>query len=309
MRNMTLWVGLSITLLMVAIGLFGPQWAPYEADYRLELDYFINEKGEPDMIAPPLPPGSPHLLGTDWDGYDILTIILYGAKYTVFLSLGIAFVRVFVGGALGMALGYFGRSPVERKGTTGVLGMLNGIPLFLIAYFILFRSSFNNYASPVFLSLVMAVILILVGLPSVTTTVMDKTRELKRRPYILASQSLGAGHWRMIRTHISLHLRESFLVLFVNEVIMVLTIFGQLAIFNIFVGGTIHSLGLSGTDYISRTNEWSGLIGEARYSMNSFQWMFWSPLTFYSTLIVGCYLVSKGLESYYKQKYSRYSHV
>ncbi|HZG87624.1 ABC transporter permease [Paenibacillus sp.] len=305
--NKTLLAGLMITAMMIAIGLVGPRLAPYDLEHQAEIKFYINEKGEADLIAPPVPPGALYPLGTDRNGYDLLTKILHGAKYTIFLALGIAFARVALGGVIGLFLGYFGKEAAKKPSGNGYLDVLNGIPLFLIVFFILYGISINPAVSPAALSMIMAVVFLVIGIPSVVATVKEKTAEIRERQFVLASRSLGVGHSRMIGRHLFPHLKESFLILFVNEIIMTLNLFGQLAIFNLFVGGT--TMTVDPVEYLSRTNEWAGLIGAARNGIYVYQWILFVPLAFYVTLIVGFYFVSKGLESLYKQKYSKFSHV
>jgi peptide/nickel transport system permease protein len=305
--NKTLAVGLLITLVMLFTALFGPQWAPYKLTDQVEISFFINDKGEGDIIAPPVAPSPDYPFGTDRNGYDILTKLLHGLKYTLFLSLGIALARVFVGGLTGMLLGFYREPSARGKRSIGSWNVLNGIPIFLVVWFILFGLSINPAVSPFDLALLMAVVLVIIGLPSVISTVRDKAAEIKERPFVLASRAVGASRWKLVRSHVFPHLKESLMILTVNEVILTLTLFGQLAIFNVFIGGTI--MNVDPVEYISRTNEWAGLIGAARNGIYVYQWILLIPLTAYVTLIVGFYFISKGLESLYKDKYSKHAHM
>jgi len=305
--NKSLLFGLFITVVMLIAALFGPQLAPHAPDHQVEIHFFINEKGESDLIAPPVAPSRDYPFGTDRNGYDIMTKLLHGAKYTVFLSVGIAFARVLIGGLIGLFLGYYGNAATAKRKQVPYWNVLNGIPVFLMIWFIVYGFSYNPTASPGYLAIVLGVIFVVIGLPAVVGPMREKAIEIKERQFVLASRSLGASHWTIIRSHLFPHLKESFLVLFVNEIILTLTLFGQLAIFNIFVGGTIRTF--DPVEYYSRTNEWAGLIGAARDGIYVYQWILFIPLAVYVTLIVGFYFVSKGLETLYKEKYSKFSHI
>ncbi|MCI3922353.1 ABC transporter permease subunit [Paenibacillus sp. TRM 82003] len=305
--NKTLLAGLLLTMVMLAAALFGPALAPHGLDDQVEISFFINEAGEGDLIAPPVAPGEQYPFGTDRNGYDILTKLLHGAKYTIFLATAVALARVAIGGIVGMFLGYYGKVDAAKKKRGGMWNVLNGIPVFLVVWFVMVGVSMNPSASPFNLALLIGAVLIVIGVPTVISTVKDKTLEIRDRQFVLASRSLGAGHWTMLRSHVFPHLKESFLILFVNEVILTLTLFGQLAIFNIFVGGT--TMTVDPVEYISRTNEWAGLIGAARNGIYIHQWVLFFPLGTYVALIVGFYLISKGLESAYRSKYSKYAHI
>lgn len=304
--NKTLLAGLIVTGIMVIIGLFGPLFAPYSLDDQIKIEYIVGEDGEGTVIAPPVAPGADYPLGTDKNGYDLLTKLLYGAKYTIFLAIGIAVARVVLGGLIGLMLGYYGKQGANKKGNS-FWSMLNGIPIFLIVWLMMIGISINPNASPFMMSLLLAVVLFVIGVPSVASTVKEKTAVIREKQFVQASESLGAGGWKIIRSHLLPHLKESFLILMVQEVILILTLFGQLAIFHIFVGGT--TMYPDPTEYYSRTNEWGGLIGQNRMNFYVNQWIFYVPLASYVVLILGFHLVAKGLEKRYGKMFSKFSHL
>jgi oligopeptide transport system permease protein len=53
-------------------------------------------------------PGGGHLLGTDELGRDVLARILYGSQISLFIGIMVQFIILVIGGAIGMAAGYFG---------------------------------------------------------------------------------------------------------------------------------------------------------------------------------------------------------
>ncbi len=305
--NKTLLAGLLIMAVMLTAALLGPSFAPHDLETSLKVTYFKNDEGKGEIIAPPVSPNMIYPFGTDKNGYDLLTKLLHGAKYTLFLSFGIAFARVVVGGLIGMFLGYNGKKTEKGSGVLSAWKVLNGIPIFIIVWLIMVGISMNPTASPLYMSVIMAVVLTVVGVPSVASTIKDKTAVIRERLFVLASESLGAGHWKLIRSHFFPHLKESLLILIVHEVILILTLFGQLAIFNIFVGGTI--MNFDPAEYQSRTGEWGGLIGQARNGIYAHQWILLIPLAVYTALIIGFHFISKGLEAHYQEKYSRFSHI
>lgn len=305
--NKSLLAGLAITVLITLGALFGGYLSPNDLQDQLKVEYVVDDQGKGTVVAPPAAPGGEYPLGTDKYGYDLLAKLLDGAKYTLFLSFGIAFARVFVGGLLGMLLGYFGGNKPASRPAADSWKALNGIPIFLITWLLLIGISINSTLSPLQLSALLGIVLTAVGVPSVLSTIKDKTLVLRERPYVLASESLGAGHWTIVRSHLFPFLKESFLILIVQEIVLVLTLFGQLAIFNLFVGGT--TMYMDPPEYHSRTNEWAGLIGQARGFLYVNQWILFIPLASYVLLIMGFQLVSNGLEQRYKRTYAKHSYL
>ncbi|REE55374.1 peptide/nickel transport system permease protein [Paenibacillus taihuensis] len=305
--NKTLITGLIIIVIMIAASLFGQYFAPHTLDEHQSVTYVVDENGEGDLTVPPIPPGKQYPLGTDKEGYDMLAKLLAGSKYTIFISLAIAFLRLLLGGIIGLFLGYFSKIKPSRTDKLPIWNMLNGIPIFIIVWMIMIGITMNPAASPLYMSSILAVILTLVGIPTVASTMKEKTMIMREKQFILSAKSIGAGHWTIIRRHIFPHLKESFVILFVQEIVLSLSLFGQLAIFNIFVGGT--TMYFDPVQYVSRSNEWSGLIGQARDYLFIYQWVLFIPLIAYIIYILGFHLISVGLEKKYKQQFSKFSHI
>src|SRR5690606_301268 len=144
------------------IAVFGPLLAPYEKDYVEPTGYYYNGPDDFGVHSSPYPPSKEHLLGTDEWGYDILTLLLYGAKYTVFVGIGVALLRIAIGGSLGI---WFGLSGKEKKKTGTIFGLLGSIPAFLIIYFLLIRITINSPLSILELILVQSLLMVVVGFP------------------------------------------------------------------------------------------------------------------------------------------------
>lgn len=305
--NKTFMAGLIITATLIAAAVLGKWIAPYDLHHQSKTEYVRNDQGKGVVISPPNPPGAVYPFGTDENGYDLMTKLLYGAKYTVFLSLGIALARVFAGGWIGMLMGYFGTKPSKSNAGASSWNILSGIPIFIISWFVLSGITLNSTLSPPSLSLLFGVVLTAVGIPSVASTVAGKTRVIRDRPFVQAARSLGAGHWKIVKSHLFPQLKESLLLLIIQEVILVLALFGQLGIFNIFIGGT--TMYFDPAEYHSRTDEWGGMIAQARNLKDLYPWIFYIPLAGYVVLIMGLHLMGKGLEAIYKKRYAKFSHL
>ena len=81
-----------------------------------------------------LPPGWPHLLGTDDTGRDILSLLMAGARTTVFVSVGAGLVATVVGIALA-ALGAL-TTRLVRETVAAFVDILIAFPVLLIAMMI-----------------------------------------------------------------------------------------------------------------------------------------------------------------------------
>ena len=305
--NRTLLTGLIITAVIMAFSFLGQYFAPHDLSDQVAVNFAVDEKGQGTLTVPPVSPNTTYPFGTDKAGYDLMAKLIAGSKYTIIVTLVIAFARVFIGGIVGLLLGYFGTEKKPHAKPLPIWNMLNGIPMFIVVWMIMIGISMNPVASPLYLTIILAIVMTIVGIPSVASTVKDKTMVIKEKQFIISARSIGAGSVTIIRTHIFPHIKESFVIIFVQEIVLILGVLGQLAIFNVFVGGT--TMYFDPLEYVSRTNEWTGLIGQARNYLFIHQWILLIPLAAYIIFIFGFHLISVGLETIYKEKYSKVSHI
>lgn len=303
MINWRLWIGALMTFLIFLIAIIGPAIAPYEEDYVEPSGYFYHSSENFGINAAPFPPSKDHLLGTDRWGYDILTLLLYGAKYTVFVGIIVALIRMVIGGILGLWMGVGSK---QRIGGNS-FGVLGGIPAFLIIYFAMAGITINSNLSMMELVIIQSILMSLVGIPGVYAAVFSKTKELKKNQFITSSQSLGAGTYRIAVKHMYPHLKGTLLVMFIKEIILTLSLIGQLGIFNIFLGGTIHRL--NSNIYLSVSHEWAGLIGQWRSFIYDYQWILFYPLLAFVIVIFSFYILSRGIELKQRAHMQKYPHI
>ena len=94
-RNKTAMAGLIIIILLILMAIFAPFIAPYSPT---EMDY----------TAINATPNAQHLFGCDNLGRDILSRIIYGARYSLSLGLITALIGCFIGLVFGTWIGYTG---------------------------------------------------------------------------------------------------------------------------------------------------------------------------------------------------------
>lgn len=90
------WLGVAIVLALILCAIFAPLLAPYDPNEQNILLYLA-------------PPSAEHLLGTDQFGRDILSRLLYGARYSLTIGFLAIVLALVVGSFLGMIAGYVGR--------------------------------------------------------------------------------------------------------------------------------------------------------------------------------------------------------
>src|SRR5204863_7938242 len=89
-------VGLAVVAALAGVALLAPWLAPRDP-YHGALPYGLR------------PPSAAYLFGTDSQGRDVLSRVLFGARLSLAVGLGSQAIALAVGLALGLAAGYYGR--------------------------------------------------------------------------------------------------------------------------------------------------------------------------------------------------------
>ncbi|MGD8188749.1 ABC transporter permease [Brevibacillus ginsengisoli] len=298
-NRLTLWLGGLLVVFLFVLAIIGPYVAPYDVNFKEKVQN-VMVNGKATIINPPLPPSGTHLLGTDKWGYDILTLILHGAKYTLFVTVVIAAMRIVLGTCIGL---YIGMAERRQNWWLALENAWSHIPLILPVYFILLGVNINSPLSQAQLVILFCGIVAILGMPSVVSTIRQKTEQIKEMPFILAATSLGADKNRLIFLHVLPQLKEQVIIVFVTEIISVMTLMGQLGLFNLFIGGT--TMTTDPVIYISDTHEWAGMVGQARSFIYGSTWIFLAPLGAFVVAITSFTILAKGLRDRFQQAYSR----
>ena len=172
-------IGLTILFLLVIAAVFAPWLAPYDP-YRGEMRDALSQ------------PSAKYLLGTDIQGRDTLSRLIFGAR-TVFI---VGFITVGVaatlGVLLGIAAGYYG-------GITNLIIMrfmdaLMGFPMMILA--LILAAVLGGGIWNVIIALSVA------SVPGYARVIHGLTLSIRENDYILAQESMGSSNWRIMFLHI-----------------------------------------------------------------------------------------------------------
>lgn len=88
-------IGSAVMLLLLFIcALFAPYLAPFDPHAV-------------DVASKLMPPSQQHLLGTDQLGRDVLSRLLYGARYSLLLAVTISLLELSIGAVVGLVVGWY----------------------------------------------------------------------------------------------------------------------------------------------------------------------------------------------------------
>lgn len=189
----------ALVLLVLLVGaLFCRQIAPYDPFDLASLNLM-------DSLLPPafLPEGSrAHLLGTDGQGRDVLSAILFGMRISVVVGVASVVFAIVVGVTVGLVAGYAGG--VVDGALMRVADVQLSFPAILIA--LLVDGVVIAVLPPALHeALQIYVIIFSVGIsfwPQFARTVRGSTLVERNKEYILAARVIGLSSGRIMLTHI-----------------------------------------------------------------------------------------------------------
>lgn len=179
-QRLPYWLGGGVIALLVGVAVFAPWVAPYPVtavDLVNELD----------------PPSAVHWLGTDENGADLLTQIIYGARVAALVGLGTVALCCVFGVIVGAISGY--RGGVVDEVLMRVIDVLMAFPGILLAILIIALTR-----SPSIGAVILA--LSVTGWAGYARLVRGQVLSLRERPFVTAARAMGAPAWWIIARHL-----------------------------------------------------------------------------------------------------------
>ena len=193
-KDRTAVAGAIIIAAVSLAALLAPLLAPYDPNFQ-----FL------DGVSPegsPLPPSARFWLGSDTNGRDQLSRLLYGAQTSLIIGLLANGAAVVIGTLLGVVAG-------STKGLLSALIMrftdlMMAFPALLLAIALAAILKPSLY--------IVALVIALVNWVQIARVIYAETRALAERDFIEAARAIGASSWRILNRHLLPHLVPTILV-------------------------------------------------------------------------------------------------
>lgn len=254
-QNPAMVLPLSIIIAVALLAVFAPLVAPHDPidgslSHRL-LPPSWAEGGNPDYV-----------LGTDTQGRDVFSRLVYGARVSLSISLLAMLVALVIGCVIGITSGYYG-------GTLDIVLMrlvdiFLSLPMILIAVMlaVVLGSSF----------LIVIIILGLLTWPRWARQIRSETLVIKQRDFVSLAKVAGCSPRVIMRRHLFPNVVPTLLVLASLE-------FGHLVI-------TESALSFLGVGVPPPTPSWGNMVAESRGLLATAWWLPMLP----GFLILACVL-------------------
>ncbi|HMN76220.1 MAG TPA: ABC transporter permease [Burkholderiaceae bacterium] len=200
---------------------------------------------------------SRYLLGTDDQGRDILSALMYGARISLFVGLASVFVSVLVGVSLGLLSGFAG-GRIDAF-IMRVCDVMLSFPSILIALLIdgVGRALFPN-AHDTLAFAVLIIAISLTGWVQYARTVRGSTMVERNKEYVQAARVIGVASLRIMRRHVLPNVMGPVMVLATIQVALAIITEATLSFLGVGVPPTSPSLGTLiriGNDFLF-SGEW-----------------------------------------------------
>lgn len=184
-------VGLSLLALFGLLAAFAPYLSPHDPE---------------EMYTPMLPPSRLHPLGTNDIGQDILSELLYGARFSLLIGFLSAAVSTVIGLCLGLISGYYDRLGFAIMRAVDVFLAIPRFPLIILM---------TAFLRPGFRTLVF--FFVLFGWPRATRLVRSQVLTERNREHMDAARLIGASDLRILSRHLLPSVIPITLVRFIME--------------------------------------------------------------------------------------------
>jgi len=186
------------------------------------------------------PPSAAHWLGTDVQGRDVLSRLLFGARISLAVGLGAQLIALVIGGTLGLVSGFYGRWVDEVVMRIADVTLAFPTLLLLIAMVAAFQPSLG----------VVTVTIGVVGWAGVARLVRGQVMVVRGLEYVHAARALGGSDARILLRHV------------LPAVTAPLVIVATLGIAAAIMAES--SLSFLGLGVQPPTPSWGGMIADAR---------------------------------------------
>jgi len=283
-------IGSVLVAFLVVVAVVGPELAPHSPFVRERIQYVDGKLGKA-----PFPPSDLYRLGTDDQGRDTLSLLLYGARQTLAIAFVSTVVRLLLGLLLGTLAGWWPGSLFDRA-VMALVDFLAAIPGLILGIIIVLAVGIQRGQ----VSFVVA--LSLVGWGEVTQIMRGHVLTIRKRLYIEAARAVGLSSPEILSRHVLPNLLSTLLALAALEMGAVLLLLGELGFVHIFVGGggryADDTVSMGQVIHYFEIPDWGAMLGTSWRWFRSYPWLPLAPAVAFFVAIVSFNLFGYGLQRF-----------
>lgn len=258
--------------------------------HRVNANYYIRKLTETEVINIYEDPSTTHLLGTDNNGMDVITRLMYGGRVSLMVGFVVIFIEVFIGIVVGGVSGFFGGA--VDTALMRFVDLFNSIPFYPIV--LIFGSVMDTLeVDPLYRIFLLMLVLGLLGWTGVARVVRGQILTLREQDFMVATEATGIRTSRRIFRHL------------IPNVMPLLIVNATAGLGGIII--TEATLGFLGLGVKYPLASWGSIINTASdaFVMTNF-WFMWIPAGSLILLtVLGFNFVGDGLRDAYDPRMQR----
>lgn len=236
------------------------------------------------------PPSGDHWLGTDTNGMDALTRMMYGGRISLTIGFVVVIIEVIIGVILGGIAGYFGKWADQLiMRIVDIFNCIPYMPILIILGAMFDKLQLGSYQRIMWLMIVLGVL----GWPGIARLVRGQILSFREQEFMIAAEATGISAWKRIFKHL------------VPNVMPQLIVTATMGLGSIIITeSTLSFLGL-GAKYPMAT--WGAMINNvsSAYALKNFIFI-WVPVGLLISLTVIAFnFVGDGLRDAFDPKMKR----
>jgi peptide/nickel transport system permease protein len=279
LRDRSVRVGLTVVGIVVLLALAAPLVAALVGHGPTQ--QFQSEAL--DSSGVPIGPRASFWLGADGNGRDVLVRVLYGARVSLLVGIPATTVAMLVGTTVGLLAGFFG-GRVDQA-LSQVTDVVLSFPFVVTALSLVALNRTEEGSSRVSPVLLVIGIVAAFSWTYFARLTRGLTAELRARPFVEASETIGSGSWRIIRRDVLPNIAPAVIVYWAVQLPT-----------NIVAEATLSFLGIG---VQAPTPSWGNMIADAqRTSLYQVQpWFLIGPAVGLVATVVGFNAISNGVRN------------
>jgi len=216
------------------------------------------------------PPSAEFVFGTDNLGRSLWSRVVWGARLSVEIGVAVVVLNAVFGTLVGAVSGYF-------RALDGAVMRINDALMAFPA--ILLAIGITAVLGPSTENVILA--LAVVYIPRTARIVRASVLVLRETEYVQAAVAAGAGHWRILRTHVLPNAMAPLIV--------------QLSFLFAYAVLTEATLSFLGLGAVPPTPTWGNIMAEGRQYMREAPWIITLPGVMLMITVMGLNLLGDGL--------------
>ncbi|MDG5472864.1 ABC transporter permease subunit [Jeotgalibacillus sp. ET6] len=293
--NRSLAVGFTMLILLLLMTFIGP--------YISYIDRNIEHLGavytDDGILVPPFSPSLDFLLGSDRQGRDVLSLLVVGARETLFVLLAIVAIRFACASVLGIGAYY-------SSAIKALLALWNQVFSFMPSiFFVIFVMGlpFIIFSEQRQLWFILTIALVEVGRSA--KILHGSIEQVSKKSYVEAGVVSGCTPFTLFIRYFWPSLRIPLVTNFITDMGRALFLLAQFAVIGVFLQFSFDSLRYGGVDTVNDSYIWPSLLHNIHQDILSAQWVVLSTVGIIAYTMMTFHLLSDGLGNYYEKKYNR----